>query len=406
MPKSRLRKIANDSSYLADFAAGVEPTGIFTFRNALENKENHTVHKIMGDVGGFVGGSLLGVLSSAGASKAVAAALRKKSPALAKDFDNSAVGSLEALNPKKLKNYLQAFPELAKYKVEAGKVLADVKHMSKDVDKAKAILADLRDISDSSSLEKRLESLGPEFKSSVLRSRNLRRQLDNLQETEARISSKYFDGASVTEGTEKALSATVGALAGVGGGALNALSAHTQYDTGRATRKKIDAGEYSKEPLKKKASENYIGGNNMYRELLNEIEDIAKTASVEELETLSACVLAGLEKVAVQSSDDVNVLYDHAIPGAVKGAKIGAGVVGIPYAAFGSVVGSVGASAANKTGPGKLLFILPSALGFGAMGGAAGAAGGAQIGGAISGIKGLNYKNDLAKLEKELENKE
>lgn len=255
MSKSRLRKIANDSSYLADFAAGVEPTGIFTFRNALENKENHLAHKAMGDVGGFVGGSLLGVLSSAGASKAVATALRKKSPALAKDFDNSAVGSLEALNPKKLKNYLQAFPELAKYKMEAGKVLADMKHMSKDVDKAKVTLSSLKDINDPKILQGRLEALGPEFRSSVLRSRNLRRQLDNLQETETRLSNKYFGGASVAEGTEKALSATVGALAGVGGGALNAFSAHTQYDTGRATRKKIDAGEYGKEPLKKKASE-------------------------------------------------------------------------------------------------------------------------------------------------------
>lgn len=255
MPKSRLRKIANDSSYLADFMAGVEPTGIVTFRNALENKENHAAHKALGDVGGFVGGSLLGVLSSAGASKAVAAALRKKSPALAKDFDNSAIGSLEALNPKKLKNYLQAFPELAKYKMEAGKVLSDMKHMSKDVDKAKVTLSSLKDINDPKILQGRLEALGPEFKSSVLRSRNLRRQLNNLQETEARISGKYFGGASVTEGTEKALSATVGALAGVGGGALNAFSAHTQYDTGRAARKKIDAGEYSKEQLKKKASD-------------------------------------------------------------------------------------------------------------------------------------------------------
>ncbi|MDD4402795.1 MAG: hypothetical protein PHI24_13315, partial [Desulfitobacteriaceae bacterium] len=84
-----------------------------TFRNALENKENHSAHKAMGDVGGFVGGSLLGVLSSAGASKAVATALRKKSPALAKDFDNSAVGSLEALNPKKLKKLLTGFSRVS-----------------------------------------------------------------------------------------------------------------------------------------------------------------------------------------------------------------------------------------------------------------------------------------------------
>ncbi|MCK9325111.1 MAG: hypothetical protein M0P69_06410 [Bacteroidales bacterium] len=257
MPKSRLRKIANDSSYLADFMAGVEPTGIFTFRNALENKENHSAHKAMGDVGGFVGGSLLGVLSSAGASKAVATALRKKSPALAKDFDNSAVGSLEALNPKKLKNYLQAFPELAKYKMEAGKVLADVKRVAKDVDSAKTTVSNLKSIPSPASIAQflRTEANNPEVKSSVLRSRNLRRQLDNLQETETRLSNTYFGGASVAEGTEKALSATVGALAGVGGGALNAFSAHTQYDTGRATRKKIDAGEYGKEPLKKKASE-------------------------------------------------------------------------------------------------------------------------------------------------------
>ncbi|MDD4402797.1 MAG: GNAT family N-acetyltransferase [Desulfitobacteriaceae bacterium] len=75
------------------------------------------------------------------------------------------------------------------------------------------------------------------------------------------------------------------------------------------------------EAREKKASENYIGGNNMYRELLNEIEDIAKTASIEELETLSTCVLAGLEKVAVElSNEELELFADEVLEEMVKEA--------------------------------------------------------------------------------------
>lgn len=83
MSKHRLRKIANDSSYLVDFLAGADPTGVFTFRNAFGNEDNHNTHKFVGDVGGFTGGVALGALLSALAGKGAAKVFGNKNQPIA-----------------------------------------------------------------------------------------------------------------------------------------------------------------------------------------------------------------------------------------------------------------------------------------------------------------------------------
>jgi len=68
----------NDSSYLKDFAAGVEPTGVYTFRHATNNKENHVKHKLVGDLGGFAGGFVISTGLSAAGMAGTAIALKKE----------------------------------------------------------------------------------------------------------------------------------------------------------------------------------------------------------------------------------------------------------------------------------------------------------------------------------------
>lgn len=107
-------KYAKDSSYFRDFLAGVEPTGKFTFENAAKNKEHHTRHRLVGDLGGLVGGALLGVGTGVAGSYGVGKTLQliKPSSKTGKSLVDAAKYQLQIFNVPRsiriLKRYQQA----------------------------------------------------------------------------------------------------------------------------------------------------------------------------------------------------------------------------------------------------------------------------------------------------------
>lgn len=107
-------KYAKDSSYFQDFLAGAEPTGKSTFENAAKNKEHHTRHRLVGDLGGLVGGALLGVGTGVAGSYGIGKTLQliKPSSKTGESLVDAAKYQLQVFNVPEsiriLKRYQQA----------------------------------------------------------------------------------------------------------------------------------------------------------------------------------------------------------------------------------------------------------------------------------------------------------
>lgn len=193
------KKVAGDSSVLSDALAGIEPTGVYTFRNASKNKEDHARHKAVGDLGGFLGGAVLSTVISAGGTAALGKVISRKYPTLGAALVTGAKDSMSTLNPKKLVNTLKKLPESSRLTLGmsnmTGKAVKNTATLS-DIEKTKNMFID---------------------------------------------SKKYYDKHKTTAGNDFASGVTMlGTLAaGALGGALNATSAHTQYNAALDIKTKL-----------------------------------------------------------------------------------------------------------------------------------------------------------------------
>jgi len=102
MYKEMIYKRAKDSTYISDFLAGLEPSGIYTFENALKNRENNNFHRHIGNLGGFVSGVTIGAATPAALAGAGYLALRKKNPAAAQALRDQMKASLSVRDPVNL----------------------------------------------------------------------------------------------------------------------------------------------------------------------------------------------------------------------------------------------------------------------------------------------------------------
>lgn len=219
-----MEKQAKETSALRDFAGGLDPTGVTTFNNAMQNDKNHARHKAVGNIGGFVGGAALGAAVPAAIGFGASKALKGRNSMLSTEFGNMAKGSLDVLNPAALKRHIQAIPHLSKYKRQGSDILKKTKQLtteSEALNKAVKLKGFGAAARENAAQAGRVQSLGKE----VLEQQ---KNFDTLQDM---ISKKYYKGAPVADGAARTMTALGGIGTAAMGGTLNAVSANAQYDT-------------------------------------------------------------------------------------------------------------------------------------------------------------------------------
>ena len=225
-----MEKVAKESSMVSDFVAGLDPTGVSTFKNSLGNEKNHGAHKAMGDIGGFLGGAVAGAAVPAAVLGGTALALKGKNPDLAKDLRLMAKGSLDAYNPKRVKRYATSFGKLSKLKGATAKGIG----MSDDL---------LRKTDEIEKLYKKRDTIGmfegkQEIQDLMSKLKKNRAASEVISEDLAKNHYVIDKGDTVADGASRALTALTSlGTAGMTGG-LNASSAHLQYDTAQKERQK------------------------------------------------------------------------------------------------------------------------------------------------------------------------
>lgn len=227
-----------ESTLSQDFIAGIDPTGVSTFRNAMKNEKNHAVHKAVGNTGGFIGGALMGAAVPAALTGAVSLAMRKKNPEFAKEMATMAKGSLDAYNPRRMKKYFGAMKELPAIK-GAGKAMAST--AKSVIDDTEKIIARVSDTKRGTSRVKvrPINELKREIQSIFDKYNSLRNAENHFDDISKRMSKQYFDGRSVDEGLSRSMSAmTALGMAGLTG-VLNASSANLQYNTALKEKKNM-----------------------------------------------------------------------------------------------------------------------------------------------------------------------
>lgn len=221
----KVEKLANsgDSTITQDFLGGLDPTGVKTFNNATQNEENHKRHQLVGNAGGFASGALIGSLVPAGLMGATSKAVGSKNPVLAKEFSNMAKGSVEALNPAKMKKYFGSLKDLSKYKRKGSEVIRDSNALGEMAEKPGRMIVNPRNMREAKSSAKRLQG-----------------NQNELKTLGGQISQKYFDGQTVGDGGSRAFSAISTAGSAAIGGATSATAANMQYNQGRNVRERLD----------------------------------------------------------------------------------------------------------------------------------------------------------------------
>lgn len=239
--KREIEKVA-ESSMKDDFIAGVDPTGVRTFRNAMNNETKHSTHKLLGDLGGFAGGAVSGALIPAALTGAAALATKKKLPGLSKNLTNMSKGSLDAFNPKRVSKYTASLGKLSKFQGLGSQLMHKSNKIMNGADEAEKITSVLKNGGKLS--ESKIYAISRNKKISPNTTINDLRDLKNtnakLQSLSDDLSKNYYNGKSVSEGGERALTSLTTLGTALGGGALNASSAHMQYNTGRSTKRMID----------------------------------------------------------------------------------------------------------------------------------------------------------------------
>jgi hypothetical protein len=209
-----LEKLAKDSSWLKDFGAGVEPTGVFTFRNAYLNKKNHSKHRMAGDIGGFAGGAALSTVMGAAGLAGVGAVLKRtKHGNLGHALWTGAKDSLMVFNPSKAIKALKRLPSGMQLATRQNNLANRLDDTATSMNKMRTYSSQIppRDVVN--------KAYG---------------EAASLSKDRAAFEAKH--GVNSIEAVRQGMAIVGGsAAAGLGGG-LNALSAHAQYNQGRQAR--------------------------------------------------------------------------------------------------------------------------------------------------------------------------
>ena len=200
-----------ESTVLQDFIAGVEPTGVLTFRHAMQNKKRHGLHQVVGGVGGFVGGALVSPAATALPTMAFGKLLSKKSPILGKALVTTGREMLKMYRPKYWKNV-----------IKHGKGALDVSLRKRDLFQKAENIAD-----------KVIKTNEPIQLKSILKI------IENLKK-EKIVTEKLRQVAKEdpTALAERTMGFIAGGASALMGGGINLLSADLQYRTGRSATKK------------------------------------------------------------------------------------------------------------------------------------------------------------------------
>lgn len=210
------KKEFKGTTVFQDLSAGIDPTGVLTFRNASKNEDNHGLHKGLGVIGGFAGGytisTLLGAAGLAGLAKSTG-----KGP-LGKMLMDGAKDSLGAMSPARVRH---AFTEAKKSSVLT--------------DRATQASNAARDL-------KKNPSMGtPEFLA------KLKADSKKLDSDRLEFIAKNKFGDTPERSISRSIGVLGGATAGGLGGILGAAAADAQYDLAREIK-----STYTGEPTGKK----------------------------------------------------------------------------------------------------------------------------------------------------------
>lgn len=190
-----------ESSYIKDFTAGVDPTGILTFKNSIGNEKNHTKHKLVGNIGAFLGGGAISIGLSAAGIKGLSKAFKNKNPQASRLLADASSDAFSALNPRKVKKAIKDLPEAASlHRRTAGTM---------------------------NKIDKNMQNLNA---------------LDVKQVQKLILDRKAFEVKNKMT-SDKALAKSMGVLsgaaAGVLGGGLASYSANSQYNSAQRIKKKF-----------------------------------------------------------------------------------------------------------------------------------------------------------------------
>lgn len=213
-----------ESTYLKDFAAGAEPTGIYTFRNAYRNKGKHGRHKTFGNVGGFAGGAILSTGMTAGGLAAGGALLKRtKWGGISRHLVEGAKDSLTLFNPVKTVRVMKAFPKGMGISMRQKKLFENVERTTQ---RAERYVKGKKKIDITTEL--------PERSRQALE-KEVYKPYKKLEADKIQFRQKHKMDPFVA--VRKGMAVIGGATTGTLGGGLNALSAHAQYDSGVKARK-------------------------------------------------------------------------------------------------------------------------------------------------------------------------
>jgi len=216
-----------DSSLGYDFLAGIDPTGVATFRAASKNEKNHAVHRIAGTAGGFLGGTAIGVALPAAVYAGAKVLLKKRMPHLSKTFGQASKDTIKALNPHALYKNVKATPSAARYLSGLSEMPAMMREYQK-VSKGPAGM------------------IGAASKIDPKDAKKLR----DLQKSEDKLK-KMFKGQDPASAAQTAITGLLGVSGGLGSGVLNAASAHSQYNAALKERGLDSSGRpYAAQPKK------------------------------------------------------------------------------------------------------------------------------------------------------------
>lgn len=201
--------MSKNSSSLIDVLSGVEPTGVYTYRNALTNKNHHTRHKILGDLGGFVGGAVLstGITGAGAIASGKILSKFEKTKGLGRILTTSGYSALSLLNPKKAYKAIKQIPEASKLTKKIQQVPDEISNVVKNIDK-----------------------FNPGKKVDIKNLTGKAKQYKTILEDYKNYKDKYNESPinNVAHGVTVVGAGITATLSG----ALNATSAHVQYNSG------------------------------------------------------------------------------------------------------------------------------------------------------------------------------
>lgn len=203
-----LIKTAKESTVAQDFAAGLDPTGVLTFRNATKNEKDHGKHKNIGVAGGFLGGYAISTGLGAAGLAGLAKVTGKNS--LGKMLSMGAKDSLGAMNPKTIRHAYSQAKKSSKLTTRSNKVIDEASKYN----------------------QKGFQNVNM---SDAKRSADEVKQLDK-DRLKFRKSDKYGDSPERSIG--RSIGVLGGATAGILGGGLGAASANAQYNLAREMKSK------------------------------------------------------------------------------------------------------------------------------------------------------------------------